>query len=63
MQGPGFKPRPPQKKKIIFLRFETLTLEFLAYRKKKKKILEKLLQIDFHFEAKNNFIFLVKWIF
>jgi len=39
--------------KIIFLKFETLTLEFLLFRK--KLILEKLLEIAFHFEAKNDF--------
>jgi len=40
---------------FFFLRFEALILEFLMF--KKKKILEKLLEIAFHFEAKNDFFF------
>ena len=46
-------------KNIFFLRFEALTLEFLVFRK--NRFFLKLLEIVFHFEAKNNF--LTKWIF
>lgn len=39
--------------KIIYLRFETFTFEFVVFRKK-KRILEKLLGIAFPFDIKSD---------